>query len=409
MKLARILATTARVPLSLILVVLSLVTASNLCPIFNFEQGAPFTGKDIYNPYCEADSTLGWTRANFHTHSRASKWINECELWPDSVRTYYDRLGYGLVSFSNHMELTPDPRDTTGQIWVYEHGLNLAKHHNLVFGADKVNWYDGFLPVLVSQKQFKMDMLTRGADFIFFNHPDRTSFTRDREMSLLSGYRLLEADCGFTESSTYCSKWDTALSNGHYAPSAISDDLHEPRLTAKIGRRCSFLNCRSTRYPDVKDCLLSGNFYTAHIPDFGDGDWDEKIRRNSELPAIRSIGLRDGNVVYMELSRPAHEIQVIGQGGQIVKSLADTSSVDYPFRDSDSYVRLVARYDDGTVLMSNPFARWDAGSTDWPTPYRDFAHPVNWPLTILYNLAVLLLALLLLRAGIHAFRKTFRR
>lgn len=409
MKLGRILTITLRIPLSIILVVLGLVTISNLCPIYNFEKGAPFTGKDIYNPYCDADTASGWTRANFHTHSRASRWINECELRPDSVRTYYDRLGYGLVSFSNHMELTADPRDTTGQIWVYEHGVNLFKLHNLVFGADRVNYFDAFLPVLVSQKQFKMDRLIRDADFIFFNHPDRTSFTGDREMSLLSGYRLMEADCGFSESSTYCFKWDTALSNGHYVPSAISDDLHEPRITAKIGRRCSFLNCRSTRCQDVKDCLLSGNFYTAHIPDFGDGDWDEKIRRNQELPSIRSIGLRDGNVVYMDLSRPAHEIQVIGQGGQTVKSLADTCSVEYPFKDSDSYIRLVARFDDGTVLMSNPFARWDAGSTEWSTPYRDFAHPVNWPLTILYNLAVLLLSLILLRSGFCTFRKNFRR
>lgn len=408
MKPVRILIKTLQLPLALILIILSLATLTNLSPIYDFEKGQPFSGPDIYNPYSCLDTTLGWTRANLHTHTHARKWINECELYPEDVRAYYQRLGYGLVAFSNHMEITDDPRDTTGQIRVYEHGYNFAKHHNLVFGARKENYFDLMLPVTVSQKQFKMDMLLRDADFIFFNHPDRTHFTGESDMALLSGYRLLEADCGTSEKDSFCYKWDCALSNGHYVPSAISDDLHKPRQTKKIARRCTFLNCAGTSYTQVKDCLLKGNFYSAHIPDFGDGDWDIKIEANHKLPAVRSIGLSGGSEAYMELSSPASVIQVIGQNGQILETLPEASAVSYSFKDSDSYIRFVARYSDGTVLMSNPFARWKSGATSSGTPYRDFDHPVNWIVTLIFNLTVLVVSLALMLLGICTFRRILR-
>jgi len=409
MILKKVISITWRTPVSLVLTLLGVIVLTNISPIYKFEQGQAFSGPDIYNPYSQVDSTTEWTRANFHTHTHATKWINECELYPDSVLNYYERLGYDLVSFSNHMELTADPRDTTDQIWVYEHGYNFAKHHNLVFGAARVRYYDALVPVMASQKQFKMDVLIKGSDFIFFNHPDRTNFTDDRDMSKLSGYRLLEADSGFSDSSTYGHRWDVALSNGHYVPSAISDDLHKPRETGRIARRCSFLNCTSDDYEDVKECLLAGNFYTMHLPDYGEGDWSEKIEENHDLPSIVSIGVKDNDDTYMTISENAAEIQVIGQDGEILKSVSDTSAVDYAFASSDSYVRYVARFADGVVIMSNPFARWDAQKAVCETPYRDFAHPINWLLTLPYNLAVILIGLFLIFAGAKCFGKPFRR
>ena len=397
----KILSLIWRIPVGALLTVLGIIMVTNVSPIYTFEGGKAFEGTEIYNPYADVDSTTAWTRANFHTHTHATNWINECELYPDSVRVFYDNLGYDLVTFSNHMELTADPRGTDGQVWVYEHGYNFAKHHNLVFGPHKgVSYYDAFLPVLTSQKQFKMDVLRKNADFIFFNHPDRTNFTDDRDMSRLTGYRLIEADCGFDEWDTVCHKWDVALSSGHYVPSAISDDLHFPRNTQRIGRRCSFLNTASSRYEDVRECLLKGDFYTMHIPDFGDGDWEVKIKASHDLPAVVGIGLQ-GETPFMKVSRNAAELQAIGQDGEIVKSLRDTCAIDYAFQPEDSYIRYVARFEDGTVLYSNPFARWDGLSA---TPYRDFDHPVGWLLTILYNLAVLLVSGVLLFGAVRCFR-----
>lgn len=405
--IAKVMSYTVRTAAAALLSLLGILTLTDISPIYDFETGDPFSGPDIYNPYALLDTSDGWVRTNLHTHTHATKWLNECELYPDSVARYYDRLGYDLESFSNHMELTEDPAGTSGQIWVYEHGYNLAKHHNLVFGARKVNYFDLFMPVTVSQKQFKMDMLLKDADFIFFNHPDRTNFTGESDMALLSGYRLIEADCGFRDKDTYCRKWDIALSNGHYVPSAISDDLHEPEKTDRIARRCTYIDSPTENYEDIKESLLAGRCYTAHIPDFGNGDWDEKIRANHDLPTILDIGLRDENETFMILSRPASRIEVIGQEGELVKTVSDTASVDYRFSESDSYIRLVARFDDGTVLMSNPFARWDSSSTASGTPYRDYSHRIDWMRTVPFNLIVILIAALLFRLAASIMRKPY--
>jgi len=380
----------------------------NAGPIYDFGGPVPFSGDRIYNPYSGLDTSAGWSRTNLHTHTHASKWINECELYPDSVLAFYQRYGYDVVTFSNHMELTEYPGDACRQVWVYEHGWNLAKHHNLVFNPRGVNYWDIPLPALPSQKQFKIDRLARDADFVFLNHPDRTNFTDDRDMERLTGYRLTEAVCGFGYGDTDCHKWDVALSSGHYVPSAISDDLHNPRRSDKIARRCTFLNIHSPDYDSVKDALLKGRFYSMSVPDFGNGNLDVKRSRNFSLPVVSDVGLR-GDTVYLALSRPAAVIETIGQNGAILKTLRDTSASGYVFGAEDTYIRMTARFPDSTVIFINPFARW-TGDTVSGTPYVTFEHTVNLPLTVLFNLGILALALFCWMAAVRLFveKRTIR-
>lgn len=378
-----------KVPVSVILVVMGLFFVLEISPIYDFSEPVPFKGSLIYNPYAELDTTVGWSRTNLHTHTHATKWINECEFYPDSVLSFYQEYGYDVVTFSNHMELTEYPGDEERQVWVYEHGWNLAKHHNLTFNPENVNYWDIPLPLLTSQKQFKIDRLASEADFVFFNHPDRTNFTDDGDMECLTTYRLTEAVSGFGEGDTYCHKWDMALSTGHYVPSAISDDLHKPHRSDKMARRCTFLNIRTPGYGDIKDALLDGRFYSMYLPDFGNGDLSVKDSVNHNLAAISNIGLK-GDTIHMTLSRPAVKVETIGQDGTVLKTLNDTSVTDFIFRPEDTYIRMTARFADGTVIMTNPFARWD-GATVSGTPYVEREHSVNWPLTVLFDLFLILL------------------
>jgi len=391
-----------KVFLSLLIFILILTGIAILLeasPIYRFGDSAPFKGPYIYNPYEDLDTALGWSRTNLHTHTHATAWINECELYPDSVLTFYDRYGYDIVTFSNHMELTEYPGDPERQVWVYEHGYNPFKFHKLVFAPDRVRYYDIPFPVMPSQKQFMMDILSRNSDFVFYNHPDRTFFTDRKDMERISGYRLLEADCGFSYEDTYSDKWDIALSAGHYVLSAISDDLHKPRISHKIARRCSFLNTPSHRYEDIKETLLKGCFYTMHLPDFGDGDLKIKEQGNNDIAGITEIGLKS-DTIFMKLTHPASEIEIIGQNGKVMNTFHDTREVKYRIMDTDPYIRLTARFADSTVIFTSPFARWN-GDTVSGTPYTDTQHPVDIPRTILYNLIVLILAFLCLQ-GIRA-------
>ena len=362
---------------------------TSVSPVYDFEAPQAFSGPDIYNPYAGISGRPEWKRANFHTHTRVKGIMNECPEWPDVVYRDYERLGYDILTFSNHNELTVHPFDSTLQVNVYEHGYNVFKFHMLVFNPSRMILWDPLLPLLVSQKQWEYDYLSRNADFLVMNHPDYTRHTTSRSLRLLTGYRMIEADSGKGTDLLY---WDEALSAGHYTHCLIGDDCHDSGNHRKIARRCSWLNTPSARYEDLRQTLLSGCFYSMRVPDFGDGNPDAKLAGNASLPRVEEIGVRS-DTVFMRLSEPAR-IEAWGQDHTLLaettgESLACVSGQDTP------YIRFTAYFDNGVVIYSNAFARYDASVSD--SPYRESPHKVNVLLTILFNAAVLALLLAFIR------------
>lgn len=357
----------------------------SVSPVYDFEDPRPFEGPDIFNPYASLDSAVVWKRANFHTHTRVRGPFppNECEYWPAEVQEAYDALGYDILTFSNHNELTVHPTDPQLQVNVYEHGYGLFKYHKLVFGAGRVHYFDHLLPLMASQKQWQLDYLGRDSDFIQMNHPFRTGGTSAYQMSVLTGYEIMELDSGVTTEQEY---WDWALSAGHYSFGLANDDNHNPKVSDRIGVRANFLALPSGKYEDLKDCLLSGPYYSMRIPDYGNGDWEQKYARNREIPYVEAIGLRD-STVFMRLSKPASMIKLSGQNGCIIDTLSNASALECVMHHDQPYARFTAYFDDGAVIYSNVFARYDKEKA--PTPYRVSGHSVNVMLTVLYNLALL--------------------
>ena len=382
---------------ALLILALLIITASSISPIYRFGRSKPFAGPDIYNPYEGASGS--WQRACFHTHTKVDGLLNECSEWPDSVYAAYKRLGYDIIAFSNHNRLTRHPSDSSLQISVYEHGYNIAKYHKLVFNPGRVRRFDHILPVLASQKQWQLDLLSRDADFIALAHPDRTSFVSARTMRLLTGYRFIEADCNY---STDLMHWDEALSAGHYSHNLLGDDCHDVRNHAKIARRCSWINCASPSYEDVAPALMAGRFFSMRIPDFGEGDWNVKYAENARLPQVEAIGV-EADSVYLRLSAPAR-IEAIGQGHTVLAE-ATGNGITYKLGESEPYVRFTAYFDNGVVLYTNAFARFNARITD--TPYVVGPHKVSTLLTVLFNL--LLLVLLVLELVALRFVLTYKK
>lgn len=388
---------------AIILFALCIILLLSISPIYNFEEPRPFSGKDIYNPYASLDTTLGWKRANFHTHTKVNGILNECDYWPAQVDSFYRTFGYDIVTFSNHNELTAHPYDSSLQVNVYEHGYNLFKYHKLVFGCSRVNLFDNIIPLLTSQKQWELDLLGRDADFIQMNHPFRTIHTTKAGMQLLTGYRIMELDSGVSTEQEY---WDWALSAGHYSIGLANDDLHHPDRSYCIAVRSNMLNCSGATYDDIRQTLLAGTCYSMRTPDFGEGDWEQKYRGNSELPLIRDIGL-SGDTIRISISKPAGEIRVTGQDHTTLCSLRNTDSLRYVFAPTDSYARITAYFDDGTVIYTNPFARYDSSCSE--SPYRLTPHSVNIPLTIIFNLLLLGLLVPCIYAMLHLSIRKKRR
>ncbi len=368
--------------LYLIPVFIIIISLFSFSPIYTFSSPEPFSGPDIYNPYSGLDTSGTWLRANFHTHTRVDNILNECPEYPDVVYRDYMKMGYDILTFSNHNQLTVHPCDTSLQVNVYEHGYSLFKFHKLVFNPGRMLLYDHIIPLFVSQKQWQYDYLSRNADFIVMNHPDRTIHTTSRSMRLLTGYRFMEADSG---AGTDLLHWDEALSAGHYSHCLINDDCHDSGNHRKIARRCNWLQAPSARYEDFKPVLLQGLFYSMRIPDFGDGDWDVKYAENSRLPRILDIGLKT-DTTYIKLSAPAH-IEAWGQDHSLLAS-SDGDYLQFVMAPDDSYVHYTAEFPNGVYIYSNAFARYDANKA--ASPYVESPHKVNYLLTVLFNLGLLL-------------------
>lgn len=373
---------------SIVLIAMLAVIATGVSPVYRFSSPEPFNGPDIFNPYRNLDTAYCWKRANFHTHTRVEGIMNECEYWPGEVYEALEKFGYDIVTFSNHNELTVHPFDESLQVNVYEHGYNLFKYHKLVFGCDKVNRFDHLVPLFTFQKQFQMDLLRKGSDFIQLNHPPRTEGMSRNTLEKLEGYRIMELDSGKSTENEY---WDWALSAGHYSFALANDDLHYPDRSSRIAVRCNFLCCPSASYEDIRHTLLDGCYYSMRVPDYGNGDWEIKYAENRKLPHVNEIGLRD-STIFLTLSETADSIKFTGQNHKTLLLVTDCTEAEYMMTSQDPYARITAYFPDGEVIYSNPFARFDSSVAD--SPYDEPDHTVNIFLTVLYNLALLLLLIL---------------
>ena len=377
------------------------VLATSFSLIYDFREPQPFSGPDIFNPYRDLDTANCWKRASLHTHTRVKGPFppNESEAWPQEVYDAYRKLGYDIVTFSNHNEITVHPFDSTLQVNVYEQGYSPFKFHKLVFGSSRVKHFDPLVPFLASQKQFELDRLANGADIVQINHPYRTwGMSRDH-MEKLSGYELIELDTHISTENEY---WDWALSAGHYSFGVASDDLHHPQNHWQIGVRCTFLCTPSGRYGDLLQTLRDGCFYAMRVPDYGDGDWEVKYAKNRELPFIEDIGLRK-DTVFMKLSSPADSIRVTGQDHRTLALVEECDSIAYPMRPEDAYARLTAYFPEGEVIYSNPFARYDSALAE--SPVDDTPQRVSIVWTILYNFLLLLLFLETVRLWLKLLKR----
>lgn len=399
--IAKIVKWSLRGIVSIIVVAILAVLVTSFTPIYNFAEPQPFEGEDIYNPYKSLDSTSIWQRANFHTHTKVEGIFNECDYTPAEVISEFKRYDYDIVTFSNHNEITTIGAVEECGVRAYEHGYNLLKSHNLIFGAERVLRYDMVLPLLVSQRQFMLDLLGRDADIIQMNHPLRTIATSDRDMQLLSGYDIVELDSGKSTENEY---WDVALSAGHYVLGMANDDMHYPDRSNRIAVRCNFIAMPTLSRTELYDALGEGCFYAMRVPDYGAGDWAIKEERNRSLPEITDIGLCGGDI-YISLSAEADSIKFVGAEHRTLHIATKSRSATMRLDDSEPYARIIAYFPTGEVIYTNPFARYDASQS--PMPLKNDEHSVNIIGTLLFNLAIIVIMVAII-VTYRKFLKLFR-
>ena len=109
----KIIRWTCKCIVSLILAIILAVVATSVSVVYDFAEPKPFSGEDIFNPYTNFDKNIGWSRANFHTHTRVEGLLNECEYSPEQTIEAYEPYGYEVITLSNHNKITPHPTADT--------------------------------------------------------------------------------------------------------------------------------------------------------------------------------------------------------------------------------------------------------------------------------------------------------
>lgn len=342
-------------------------------PIYDFNEGKPFVGSKVYNPYQNLDSVY-WRKANFHCHTNLSDGKNP----KSEVQNAYKRFGYDIYAISDHNFVLDQGLPLDYEIPVYEHGINIAKFHSLVIGAHNGSIFD-FVPYYSESHRYKMlKWLSSKGEIVVFNHPGSTRWMECSDLKYLSFYKMMEVEPGFN--SGKLSYYDTALSAGHYSYVLASDDCHDVNNPKKFARAATFVNTPSLKAKDVLAALDSGRTYAVTIPNILDPT--KKIERHFRLPQLRLLKVEKDSVRFV-VSEPA-VLYAFGQNGMLLGSVKGKTEMTVPFGKSESYVRFAASFPDSVQLYTSPVARYSGNA--FPV-FVDNAS-VNYPLTVLYLMLI---------------------
>lgn len=352
-----------------------------LCPVYIFEEPAPFSGEHIFNPYARASFT-NWGKASMHTHTTASDGKNTAK----EVFDAYHRFGYEIVAITDHSKVTSSLYPSGEEIPSYEHGINISLFHSVNIGTRKTILRDYFFVNSISHKYDKLKLMNESADVVFLAHPHKTKWLSPDDLKYLNNYRYMEISwSGNQGKQTFL---DAALSAGHPVFVAATDDCHDVNIPSRFARTAMFIDTETGCYDEIRGALLDGRSYSMTIPDFLDAEY--KLKRSLNLPGLKSVVVKNDSTIC-KFSEPGI-IRVYGQNGKLIHSVSGNTDIKVPFRAEDNYLRFTAEFSDGIIIYTNPVYRYTKngfGNTNLAS--------VNYPLTFVQTIALSALLVLLSR------------
>ena len=351
--------------LYLIIAFVAFIFAMNIfVPVYVFDEPVPFHGDYLHNPYQNMDSTY-WKCCNFHGHTRQYGGVtngrnNGNAVYDSMYRLYgYDHVG---ISDYNKVNKFEDGRDP-GYIPGYEHGYNVWKTHQVCLGTKKVRRIDYFLYQTLSHKQHMLNRLGEQNRVVAIAHPSFVDGSYNvRDMKYLSNYKILEVLNGFVNSPEH---WDMALSNGHLVYLIADDDTHDVLKVNDIALRITYLNAKDNDADQLCDALLSGKAVGIDFDLDRQEEMDHKVERfKRDIPYLNSAKLK-GNDFTVSVTKPIKKAEFIGQNGIVLKEENNDKANNktyssYRIQPTDTYVRTVLTFFDGTTMWLNPVTRHES-------------------------------------------------
>jgi hypothetical protein len=335
---------------------------------YNFAHPSAFRGKFLYNPYAELKKH--WWKSNFHAHSIAWHHLPNGHQSPQKIISHYKKdLKYDLICLSNYEKRTHYlPVNCPQYIPAYEHGYNIDKVHQLVFGKDPIVYYDITLFQTLDNKQYIIDQEKGDSDIVVIAHPELRKAYSKSDMEKLSGYDMLEV---LNNKKVATREWDEALSSGKAAWIIADDDCHDISKPGETGVSWTMVNANTKNFKDVMEALRAGRSYGVMGSDGVNDHY------------LKDVNVTD-TVLTIVVDKPAQEIKLIGQNGVVKKVRCNADTLSYDFQPGDTYIRAVIRFSSQELYL-NPIIRYDGKQT----PHNNNTASENLWMTFLFRSLIL--------------------
>ena len=309
---------------------------------YNFAYPSAFQGSHLYNPYETLERH--WWKSNFHAHSVVWHHLSNGHQSPKEIVSHYKKdLKYDIACVSNYEKRTHYWRfDSPHYIPVYEHGYNIGKVHQLVFGKDPIVYYDIALFQTLDNKQYIINEERKDSEIVAITHPEVRGAYSPSDMAKLSGYDMLEV---LNNKKIATRSWDAALSAGRAAWIIADDDCHDISKPGETGESWTMVNADTKNCKDVMSAMRTGRSYGVKGTDGMNDHY------------LKQVTVRDSMVTFV-VDDTASEIKLFGQNGVLKKTQCNTDSVSYTFTPTDTYIRAVVDFPSQELFL-NPIIRYD--------------------------------------------------
>lgn len=305
----------------------------------------PFQGNHWYNPYARVDG--GKFRANFHAHSRAWGGLTWGEQEAGEVIAAYAARGYDAPALSNYHRITGPEHypDSLIHIPTYEHGFNTRKVHCLCIGARAVSFLDYPWHFSPNHTRETIRRLKKNCDLVALAHPGARRAHTPEEMALFPQLDLMEVGNTMGVRTAY---WDAALSQGIPVWLLANDDTHD-LAGEEIFVRWNMILSGAAHPDSLIASLRRGSHYGVY-------SYDRLCEDNS----LTEVGIFQ-DTLRIALRDTFNRLDIYGQGGALVATIANTDRINYTVQPSDTYLRAEIHHDH-CVMYLNPMMRFDGNT-----------------------------------------------
>jgi hypothetical protein len=239
----------------------------------------------------------------------------------------------------------------------------------------------------MSDKQHALYEIKNDNNIIVLNHPHLRDAYSPEDVKKLTGYDYIEIVN--QNHGTALDLWDDALSSGSLIFGITGEDSHNSKNYIDMGKCFNLIYADNATEQGVLTALKMGRIIAVDLVS-GNGNFNTLKTRSNEL-VIPEVCKMLGGTICIKLGSPVKDIEFIGQGGKLMKSITNIDSASYSFLTEDTYIRTEMTLKNGSKIYLNPVIRYNGNNS----PH--YSAVVNNSATFLFRgLIILMLALIIL-------------